>query len=66
VRRLLGSLSNLTSMVKREVDPLADPRSALAWMKEFRQQNDVSGQLTGVRELVGTLDQRPARPVRHR
>lgn len=52
--KLFGSLGNL---VKRETDPLADPRTAAVWMKEVLQE-DIGGRLAAVRDMVAKLDQR--------
>jgi hypothetical protein len=46
-------------MVKREQDPLADARVASSWMREMKLQHDVAGQLQAVRELIGTIANRP-------
>ncbi|MDN3576160.1 hypothetical protein QWZ03_05190 [Chitinimonas viridis] len=54
MRRLFESLSG---MVKRESDPLGDPRTATNWMKDIRQQ-DIAGQLLAVREMIGRIEGR--------
>lgn len=51
MRKLLDTLSGL---IKRELDPLADRRSAEQWMREVRQ-SDVPNQLMVVRELVAKV-----------
>lgn len=55
---MLKLFESLSGMVKRELDPLADARSAAAWMKDMRLENDITGQLHAVRNLLGTLEQR--------
>jgi hypothetical protein len=56
MRKLFESLSG---MVKREQDPLADSRAAAAWMRDMKLQQDITGQLQAVRELISALDKRP-------
>ena len=55
MRRLFESLSGI---VKRDADPLADPKSALAWMRELKQTQDITGQLDAVRALLATMETR--------
>ncbi|WP_269533354.1 hypothetical protein [Chitinimonas sp. BJYL2] len=54
MRKLFESLSG---MVKREVDPLADAKSAAQWMREVRQE-DIAGQLAAVREMAAQIAER--------
>lgn len=55
---MLKLFESLSGIVKREQDPLADARTAAAWMKDMRLQNDITGQLRAVRELAGSLELR--------
>jgi hypothetical protein len=55
MRKLFESLSG---MVKRDHDPLADPRAAAAWMRDLRLQQDISGQIEQVRELIKEVEHR--------
>ncbi|WP_374354636.1 hypothetical protein [Chitinimonas sp.] len=55
MRKLFESLSG---MVRREHDPLADPRSATAWMRDLRQEKDIAGQMHAVVELLRSVESR--------
>ncbi|MFC4159186.1 hypothetical protein [Chitinimonas lacunae] len=54
MRKLIGSLNTL---LRRELDPLSDPRSSTQWLKEQRS-GDLSQQLRSVREIVSRVPER--------
>ncbi|QDQ25531.1 hypothetical protein FNU76_03710 [Chitinimonas arctica] len=54
MRRLFESL---TGMVKRDTDPLSEPRTAMTWMREIKQE-DISTQLSAVRDMVAKIEGR--------
>lgn len=53
MKRLFESIGN---MVKRDNDPLADPRAATAWMKEVKQA-DIAGQLLAVKTQIAKIEE---------